>query len=114
MTDRQLIATVGGLNGLVFIADAATLAACLLAIGQPLLPGTAFIALMAGSIAATLAPLPLGLGSFEASCVAMLGVLGVPVEAALAATLLLRTLTLWLPLLPGLVLLRGHRRKAIR
>lgn len=114
VTDRQLIATVGGLNGLVFIADAATLAACLLAIGQPLLPGTAFIALMAGSIAATLAPLPLGLGSFEASCVGMLGVLGVPVEAALAATLLLRTLTLWLPLLPGLALLRGHRRKAIR
>jgi magnesium-transporting ATPase (P-type) len=48
----------------------------------------------------------LGLGTFEAACVAMLRTLGVPLEAALTATLLLRGFTLWLPVLPGLLLAR--------
>jgi hypothetical protein len=36
----------------------------------------------------------------------LLRVLAVPLEAALAATLLLRGLTLWLPMVPGLWLAR--------
>ncbi|MGZ3268583.1 MAG: lysylphosphatidylglycerol synthase transmembrane domain-containing protein [Croceibacterium sp.] len=109
--DRPLIARVAMWNGLIVVADAATLAVCLHALGGPLLPLTAFIAVMAAAIAVTLAPLPMGLGSFEATCTATLAMLGVPVAAALAATLLLRMLTLWLPLLPGLWLMRraGHR-----
>ena len=106
--DRRLIVRVALWNGLIFLADAATLAVCLRALGGPLLPVTAFIALMAASIAVTLAPLPMGLGSFEATCTATQAMLGVPVAAALAATLLLRMLTLWLPLLPGLWLIRKH------
>ncbi|GGE00407.1 hypothetical protein GCM10011515_20280 [Tsuneonella deserti] len=62
---------------------------------------------MAGSIAATLAPIPLGLGTFEASATAMLVALHIPFEAALTGVLLLRGLTLWLPLIPGLLLLRA-------
>ena len=114
--DRALIARVAGWNAMIVIADAATLAACLHALGGPMLPLTAFIALMAANIAVTLAPLPLGLGSFEASCTATQAMLGVPVAAALAATLLLRILTLWLPLLPGLWLMRrtGQRRRKRR
>ncbi len=114
--DRRLIARVATWNGLIVLADAATLATCLHALGGPLTPVTAFIALMAANIAVTLAPLPLGLGSFEATCTATQAMLGVPVAAALAATLLLRTLTLWLPLLPGLWLMprtvdRGKGRR---
>ena len=109
--DRRLIARVALWNGLIFIADAATLAVCLRALGGPLLPVTAFIALMAASIAVTLAPLPMGLGSFEATCTATQAMLGVPVAAALAATLLLRVLTLWLPLAPGLWLIRRKQRQ---
>ncbi|RYZ34941.1 MAG: UPF0104 family protein, partial [Myxococcaceae bacterium] len=41
-----------------------------------------------------------------AASVGMLNLFGVPVEAALASTLLLRGFTLWLPLGPGLYLLR--------
>ena len=108
--DRGLITRVSILNGCVFLADAATMTACLLALGLPFAPATAFLALMAGSIAATLAPIPLGLGSFEVSATAMMHSLGVPLEAALTATLLLRGMTLWLPLLPGLVLMRGTGR----
>jgi uncharacterized protein (TIRG00374 family) len=111
--DRQLILRVAACNGVVFIADAATLAVCLAALGQPLSLSTAFIALMTASIVTTLGPIPMGLGSFEASSTAMLAMLHVPVEAAVAATLLLRSLTLWLPLAPGLVLMRsGMRRRA--
>jgi uncharacterized membrane protein YbhN (UPF0104 family) len=109
VSDRRLIASVAGFNALVFLADAATLEVCLRALGQPLLPAASFIALMTASIVATLGPIPMGLGSFEATCTAMLGVLDVPVAPALAATLLLRCATLWLPLVPGLVLLRTGR-----
>jgi len=55
---------------------------------------------------ATFGLVPLGLGTFEATCVAMLRTLGVLLEAALTATLLLRGFTLWLPMLPGLLLAR--------
>ncbi len=109
VADRRLIARVAGCNALVFLADSLTLAACLCALGEPLLPASAFIALMTASIVATLGPIPMGLGSFEATSTAMLGMLGVPIEPALAATLLLRGLTLWLPLVPGMILLRAER-----
>jgi uncharacterized membrane protein YbhN (UPF0104 family) len=72
--------------------------------------GAAYIAFMMASIVITLGPVPLGLGSFEATCTAMLRLLGVPFEGGFAATMLLRVLTLWLPLLPGLVLMRGAIR----
>lgn len=105
--DRRLILRVAACNGAVFVADAATLAVCLFALGQPVSLSTAFIALMTASIVTTLGPIPMGLGSFEASCTAMLVMLRVPLEAAVAATLLLRSLTLWLPLVPGLYLMRA-------
>lgn len=108
VSDRSLILRVAGWSGLVFLTDAATLAICLCALGEPLLPATSFLAMMLASIVATLGPIPMGLGSFEATSTAMLAMLGVPVEVALSATLLLRGFTLWLPLLPGFVLLRRH------
>ena len=47
----------------------------------------------------------------EAACVGMLNLLGVAIETALAATLLQRGLTFWLPMLPGLWLARCLERK---
>lgn len=79
---------------------------------QPLLRSTAFIALMSASIAMTLVPIPLGLGSFEASCAGMLALLGVRIEPAVTATLLLRGMTLWLPLALGLILVRSGSRRS--
>lgn len=107
LRDRRLLASVTGLNLLLFLADAATLAVCLAALGEPAAPATSLIALVMASIAVILGPVPMGLGSFEATGTAMLHLLGVPVEAAFAATLLLRLFTLWLPLLPGLVMMRA-------
>lgn len=107
LRDRSLLVQVTACNALVFLADAATLQACLNALGQGAGFGTSFMAAMMAAIVVTLGPLPLGLGSFEATCVATLRLLDVPFETAFAATMLMRVLTLWLPLLPGLFLLRG-------
>jgi uncharacterized membrane protein YbhN (UPF0104 family) len=69
-----------------------------------------FPSFVLASMVATVGPIPLGLGTFEVSCVSMLGVMGVPIEAALTSTLLLRGLTLWLPMLPGMWLARWALR----
>jgi uncharacterized protein (TIRG00374 family) len=94
----------------VFLLDSATLWVMLKAIGESVSLSVAFPSFVLASIAATLAPIPLGLGTFEATCVAMLRLLGIQIEAALTATLLLRGFTLWLPMLPGLWLTRREMR----
>ena len=116
LRDRQLAAMVAACNAMIFLADAGTLFACLHSLGERAAVGTAFIALIMASVVTTLGPIPLGLGSFEATSVATLHLLGVELEAAFAATMLLRLFTLWLPLIPGMVMIRGvaKRRPARR
>lgn len=104
--DPQLIAWLTLLNGLVFLADAATMQACIHALGLHAPLSAGYVAFMLASIAVILGPIPMGLGSFEAVSIAMLRLFGVPFEAALSATLLFRGFTLWLPLVPGGLLLR--------
>ena len=108
--DRKLIAKATLFNGLVVIADAATLSTCLLALGQPAAAGAAFVAVAIAQMVSLVVLVPLGLGAFEGSCVAMLHLLGVGLEPAIAATLLLRGFTLWLPMLPGLWVVRHLAR----
>ena len=110
--DPQLIACLTLLNGLVFLADAATMQACVLALGLHAPLSAGYVAFMMASIAVILGPVPMGLGSFEAVSIAMLRLFGVPFEAALSATLLFRGFTLWLPLLPGGLLLRTELKTA--
>ena len=112
MRDPRLIASLAVLNGLVFVADAATMQACLLALGVHAPLSAGYVAFMMASIAVILGPVPMGLGSFEAVSIAMLRLFGVPFEAALSATLLFRGLTLWLPLIPGGLLLRQEMKEA--
>jgi len=90
----------------IFILDSATLWVMLRAVGQEIPFLAALPSFVVASVAASLGLIPLGLGTFEATCVAMLRALGVPLKAALTATLLLRGFTLWLPMLPGLWLAR--------
>jgi uncharacterized membrane protein YbhN (UPF0104 family) len=90
----------------IFLLDAATLWAMLRAIGQDVSFLLAFPSFIVASMVASLGLIPLGLGTFEATCIAMLRSLGVPLESALTATLLLRGLTLWAPMAPGLWLAR--------
>jgi glycosyltransferase 2 family protein len=104
--DKRLIAQMALLNLGVFLADVATLMACLLAVGEQARFGASFVAFAMASIVVTLGPVPLGLGSFEATSVGMLRLMGVGFEAAFAATLLYRGFALWLPLALGMILTR--------
>jgi uncharacterized protein (TIRG00374 family) len=112
LRDPSLIAWLTLFNLLVFIADAATMQACLLALGVHAPLSAGYIAFMMASIAVILGPIPMGLGSFEAVSVAMLRLFGVPLEAAISATLLFRGFTLWIPLIPGGLLARKELKSA--
>lgn len=101
-----LLLQVTGFSGAVFLADATTLWVILAAIGMPTAFTSAFIAFILASMAVTLGPIPMGLGSFEGVSIGMLRALGVPIEAAATAVLVFRGFTLWLPLLPGMALTR--------
>ncbi len=95
----------------IFALDALTLAVTLRAVGSPVELAAAFASFVIASVVATLAWVPGGLGTFEGTCVAMLHLHGVSVEAGLAATLLLRGFTFWLPMLPGFALARRELTK---
>lgn len=102
----KLVTLSGLLQMAIFFLDAGTLWSVLRAIGISAPPITAFAALVMASIAGTVSFLPGGIGSFEAGSTATLTLLGIPIEAALTGTLLLRGLTLWLPLIPGFIMAR--------
>ena len=90
----------------IFMLDALTLWLAFKAIGAVPAIWVVFVSFAIASMVATIGPIPVGLGTFEAGSVGMLSFLGVPIEAALAATLLLRGVTFWLPMLPGIWLAR--------
>ena len=106
LRDPALLAETVTLELAVFVFDALTLWLVFRALGDTPPIWIAFVSFIMASMAATLGPIPLGLGTFEAACVGMLSLLGIGIEAALAATLLLRGLTFWLPMVPGLWLAR--------
>ncbi len=106
VSDPGLLAEAAALQFLVRVLDGLTLYIIFIAIGQPAAFGVCFVGVVIASLTATLGPIPMGLGTFEAGMVAALAVFGVPVEAALTATLLYRGLSLWLPLVPGFFIIQ--------
>ncbi|AOR30226.1 hypothetical protein BFF78_03355 [Streptomyces fodineus] len=84
------------------------------AIELPLPPLQVALLYLAASSAAALLPTPGGLGSLDAALALALTVSGAPGSAAASAVLGYRLLTVWLPLLPGLLVLALLvRRKAL-
>ena len=102
----RLIAETVILQLTVFCLDALTLWLAFRAIGESVSFWIVFVSFVIASVGATVSPAPLSVGTFEAGCVATLRFLGISLEPALTATLLLRGLTFWLPMLPGLWLAR--------
>lgn len=88
------------------LVDGLTLMLISEAIGAPISLWAGFVAVAIASIAATIGPAPMGLGTFEAGMIASLSVFGAGIEDALTMTLVYRGLTLWLPLLPGFVIIQ--------
>ena len=90
----------------IFVLDALTFGATLRAIASPASFSLVFASFVVASVVSSLAWVPGGLGTFEGTCVALLHLHGVALETALAATLLLRGMTFWLPMIPGFTLAR--------
>jgi len=106
LRDKWLLAESLLLQLGVFMLDAATLWVAFRALGAPIGFPVAFVSFVLASVVATIGLVPLGLGTFEAAAVGLLHAFGVGVETAFAATLVLRGLTFWLPMLPGVWLAR--------
>ncbi|MFL6233276.1 MAG: YbhN family protein [Thermoanaerobaculia bacterium] len=104
--NKGLLLEAGVLQLLIFVLDALTFYAMLRAVGYAAHPAAVFASFVFAQVAATVLLIPGGLGTFEASGVAMLALFRVPVEVALTATLLLRGFTYWLPMAPGFWLSR--------
>lgn len=108
--DGPLIARCLGLQVAIFLLDAGTLWIMLCALGLSVHPAQVFASFMLSTLARTLGPVPGGLGIFEAASVATLKLMGIPIAAGLAATLLFRGFSYWLPMVPGILLARRETR----
>jgi uncharacterized membrane protein YbhN (UPF0104 family) len=83
-------------------------------LGLALPPGRVALAYLAASSAAVLLPTPGGIGTLDAALALALTLAGAPGGLAASAVLGYRLLTVWLPLVPGLVALGVLvRRKAL-
>ena len=110
--DAWLITRCMGLQAAILLLDAATLWAMLSALGFSVDPASVFASFVLSTLARTLGPVPGGLGIFEAASVATLNLMGVPISAGLASTLLFRGYTFWLPMVPGIIFARRETREA--
>ncbi len=80
------------------------------AVGVKLAYSSVFVVFSVGTLIGAATPTPGGLVGVEAGLFAGFAAYGVPAAPALAAVLLYRVLTYWLPLIPGLVALILVRR----
>lgn len=92
---------------------AAVVMATTQALDLPLPPARVALAFLAASSAAVLLPTPGGLGSLDAALAFALTLAGAPGGAAASVVLGYRLLTVWLPLVPGLVTLGVLVRRAV-
>lgn len=99
------------------LAFAALHATVVVAVAQaldlPLPPAQVALAYLAASSAAVLLPTPGGIGSLDAALALALTLAGAPGSAAASAVLGYRLLTVWLPLVPGLVALGVLLRRRV-
>lgn len=108
----RMLLPVAGSRVAILVCDGATLAASLAAVGHPVRADVVIAVFVVAQVAASITFLPGGVGSFEAAAVALLVSIGVPLEAAVPATLVMRAFDLWIPMLPGLVFARAELRGA--
>jgi len=96
----RLVASAGA-NLLLTAAYLVAFIAALLSVGAhpPLLP--AAVVYLAGNTVGSAAPTPGGLGGVEAVLVAGLTAIGIPADQAIAAVLVFRVATFWLPIPAG-------------
>ena len=101
-----LLIETSALQLAVFVCDGLTFWLVFRALGQTPDFWIPIVSFVMASVAASIGPDPIGLGTFEAGAVGALSLLGMPVATGLAATLVMRGLTFWLPMAPGIWLAR--------
>jgi Mg2+-importing ATPase len=87
---------------LIFLLDTATIWVLIRSVGATAAAGGVFASFMISSVFRTVGIVPGGLGTYEATSVLTLRMIGVSIPVALSATLMFRGLSFWLPMLPGL------------
>jgi len=113
---RGLVVRAGLYQLAVIVLDAATVWVLILGLGVTASAGGVFVSFMISTLTRLVGIAPGGLGTYEATSVLTLSMIGVSVPIALSATLLFRGMSFWLPLLPGLwysrryMAPRGQRR----
>ncbi|MFN8051227.1 MAG: lysylphosphatidylglycerol synthase transmembrane domain-containing protein [Acidimicrobiales bacterium] len=97
---------LGGLLGgsaIITLSYAGSLVASVAAFHGDLPVSAVAIVYLIGAVVQSVAPTPGGLGAAEAAYIGGLTAIGLPSERAVAAVLLFRLLTFWLPVVPGWV-----------
>lgn len=95
------------------VMHAMVLVAVVQALHAPVPPAHVAIAYLAGSAAAALLPTPGGLGSLDVALGLALVTAGATAVAATSAVLAYRIVTVWLPLLPGVLVLAALVRRRV-
>ena len=100
--ERRILGTASAWQLAIILLDAATMSMCIRAIGAHAPTDAVFASFMIASLVRTMGVVPGGLGTYEATSIATLHLIGISVSAALSATLIFRGLSFWIPMLPGL------------
>ena len=111
---RRVLFAASAYQLAIVLCDATTVWVLLRSLGTAASPGGVFASFMVSSLLRTIGFMPGGLGTFEATSVLTLKLVGVPVAPALASTLLFRGLSFWLPMLPGLWISRRTMQRPSR
>lgn len=108
--DVKLLARASTWQLAIIVADASTLWALLNGLGSAAAPLLVFASFVLSNVFRAIALVPGGLGTFEGAAVITLHAAGVSVSVALAATLLFRALSFWLPMPLGFYVYRRAQR----
>ncbi|HEX6838432.1 MAG TPA: lysylphosphatidylglycerol synthase transmembrane domain-containing protein [Polyangia bacterium] len=98
----RLLALATAWQIVILLLDSATVWVLIRALGAHASASGVFASFMISTVFRIIGVLPGGLGTFEASSVLTLKMIGVGLPVALSATLLFRGLSFWLPMLPGM------------
>jgi Mg2+-importing ATPase len=94
----------------IVLLDAATVWVLIRSLGEVASPTGVFTSFIASTLLRTISIVPGGLGVFEAASVVTLQRAGVSLPVSLAATLLFRGLSFWLPMAPGIFFARKVKK----
>lgn len=93
----------------IILLDTSTIWVLVRALGALASPSGVFTSFVASTLLRTLSIVPGGLGVFEAASVVTLQRTGISLPVSLAATLLFRGLSFWLPMAPGLLFAQASK-----